>query len=173
MRTTRATILSSTMPHLSPSPRCLHPRRAQVQPCRSSPPPQGLSHPSALPFPSLLPFGRSHTFSSPKRLFPAGTVELPKALALPLAPPAARGATLPPQSCNYCTPISKTSPQVLPAQFQPQISQSPPWPQDTPTPPLTSSPWPLGAPRLGTGSGERDLLSTRCLSTGGEWISAR
>lgn len=32
-------------------------------------------------------------------------------------------------------------------------------------PPLTSAPWPLGAPRWETGSGERDLLSTRCLSS--------
>lgn len=72
MRATRSTILSSTMPHLSPSPRHLCPSRAPVQPGNSSPPPQGMSHPWALPFPSLLPLGKSHTFSSPKRLFPAG-----------------------------------------------------------------------------------------------------
>lgn len=90
-----------------------------------------------------------------------GAVELPKALALPLAPPAAQGVSLPPHSCSFCTPISKASPLLPPTQFQPQISQSPPWPQTTPTSLLSSAPWPFGAPRLGTGSGKRDLLSTQ------------
>lgn len=164
MRATRSTILSSTMPHLSPSPRHLCPSRAPVQPGNSSPPPQGMSHPWALPFPSLLPLGKSHTFFLPKEALSCrdfGAVELPKALALPLAPPAAQGVSLPPQSCSFCTPISKASPLLPPTQFQPQISQSPPWPQTTPTSLLSSAPWPFGAPRLGTGSGKRDLLSTQ------------
>lgn len=130
-----ATILSSTIPHLSPSPRHLCPRRARVQPSSSSPPPQGTAHPSALPFPWLLPFGKSRTFSSPKRLFPAGTLapwSCPKLWPC-LWPLQQHGELLCLQSCSCCTPISKTSPHPRWCP-QLQISQNPPWPQDTPTP---------------------------------------
>lgn len=131
------------------------PRRARVQPGSSSPPPQGTSHPSALPFPSLLPFGKSRTFSSPKRLFPAGTEapwSCPKSwpclgqLSGPSSSTGSHSASSVPQLLHPNLQNIPTSPPVPPAQFQPQISQSPPWLQDTPTHPLPVPHGLLGLP---------------------------
>lgn len=66
----------------------------------------------------------------------SGAVELPKALALPLAPPAARGAALPPvlQLLHPNLQNIPTSPLVSPAPNQPEPTLAPGHPHPSPVP---------------------------------------
>lgn len=67
--------------------------------------------------------------------------------------------------------IPTGAPSSVPAPNQPEPTLAPGHPHPTPHQfPMASGGSQAGDRQWGT---ERDLLSTRCLSTGGEWISAR